>query len=102
MERGALPLSVDKYGSALVLSRKTSVRPLTMAQVIEVLETVQGDIETDRQGIGVCWWEQQRSYGDRLEDCTGFGWVESDLYPELEAWYEAHGRSWREASDKGL
>ena len=91
---------VDEYGSDLVLCRKTSVRPLTMAQVIEVLETVEGDIETNGQGIVVCWWEQQREYGDRLEDCTAFAWVESELYPDLEGWYEAHGRAWREASER--
>jgi hypothetical protein len=89
---------VDEYGSTLVLCRKTSVRPLTMAQVIEVLETVEGDIDTGGQGIVVCWWEQQRSFGDRLEECTGFAWVESELYPDLEAWYDAHARAWREAA----
>jgi hypothetical protein len=88
---------VDEYGTDFHLCRKTSRRPLTLGQVIEVLETAgSADWETDGKGMVVTWWEQQRGYGDTLTDATDFAWVESDLYPDLGPWYLSHAQMWRE------
>lgn len=85
---------VDEYQSTYVLCRKTSRRTLTLGQVIEILETVSGGIETDGAGLVACWWDQQWEYHDDPGACTAFAWVESDLYPELADWYQAQAREW--------
>lgn len=87
---------VDEYGGTYRLCRKTSRRTLSLRQVVEILETVWGDIETGGAGLVACWWDQQWEYGDEPKACTDFAWVESEIYPELAAWYEAHAEAWRE------
>jgi hypothetical protein len=87
---------VDEYESAITLCRKTSLRPLTLRQVIELLDSAGGDVETKGAGLVVAWWNQELDYGQDLQECTDFAWVESEIYGELAAWYEERARLWRE------
>ena len=88
---------VDEYGSTFTLCRKTSRRPLTLAQVIEVLQTASvAEWTTDAPGVVEPWWDQQARHQWDAEDCTDFAWVESDLYPDLETWYEERAEEWRQ------
>lgn len=88
---------VDEYEASFELCRKTSRRPLTLGQVIEILETVEGEVNTEERGIVACWWEQQLQAQHDPADCTAFAWVESELYPDLPAWYAHHAAAWEEA-----
>ncbi len=93
---------VDEYEGYFRLSRGSSLHPLTLGQVVEILETVEGDVETGGRGLVRCWWDQQFDSGYDPAECTGFAWVESDLYPELGAWYGAYAEAWRrEVTDRG-
>ncbi|MHB1191933.1 MAG: hypothetical protein ACYC6F_02715 [Longimicrobiales bacterium] len=88
---------VDEYGSRRQLCRKTSKRTLTLGQVIDMLDTVDGggDLHTCGQGIVECWWYQQWECGDGPEACTDFAWVESEIYPGLADWYRERAVEWR-------
>lgn len=87
---------VDEYGGAYVLPRKTSTRPLTLRQVIHVLENGdQPDWSIRGQGLVATWWDQQWRNGDDPETCTDFAWVESDIYSDLAPWYETAAEAWR-------
>jgi len=88
---------VDEYGSSLQLCRKTSKRTLTLGQIIDMLDTVDGgdDLHTCGQGIVECWWYQEWECGMPVEACTDFAWVESEIYPELAAYYLERAAEWR-------
>ncbi|TVP50432.1 MAG: hypothetical protein EA350_00605 [Gemmatimonadales bacterium] len=97
---------VDEYGTHFALCRKTSTRPLTLGQVVEVLETAVHDPDADPTpgGIVTIWWDQQWEHGYGPGDCTDFAWVESELYPGLAPWYAARAAAWRtlrEVEDPG-
>lgn len=89
---------VDEYGEhegdSYRLCRKTSVRTLTLGQLIEVIETAECDLV---HGVGLVelWWNQQRAYGDDPQKCTDFAWVESEQYPTLSEYYEWRAEAWR-------
>jgi len=88
---------VDEYSSDFILCRKTSRRTLTLRQVIEILQTADGTVETDGVGMVECWWEQQAECWEDLDACTDFASVESEIYPELATWYEQRAEAWRTA-----
>lgn len=88
---------VDEYDTTFRLCRGTSVKPLALRQVIELLETAEGEgLELGAAGLVRGWWNTQRGGGACPEDCTAFAWVESEVYPGLAAWYEEEARVWRE------
>ena len=96
---------VDEYASEFRLCHETSREPLTLGEMIELLETAAGD-GADFGGAGAvtAWWNQQWRFGDDPEACTAFAWVESELYAGLAVWYEARAAAWRvmrEAEDPG-
>lgn len=87
---------VDEYASEITIDRRTSRRPLTLRQVIALLESAGGDLETRGAGLVACWWNQQWEYYDDPEACVAFAWVESEIYPQLPAWYAAQAEEWCE------
>jgi hypothetical protein len=88
---------VDEYGTDFDLCRKTSSRPLTLGQVVELLETAvyDPDAGSSTDGSVTIWWDQQWEFGDAPQSCTDFAWVESELYPGLATWYAARAAAWR-------
>ena len=97
---------VDEYpddGTIYRLRRKSSRRPLTLEQVIEMFETVERlfDGETDVGGSPARIREHYLSYEESsataLEGVRDFTHVSSLFYPELEAWYEAEAEEWYRA-----
>ena len=87
---------VDEHEGVYTLCRKSSKRTLTLGQVIEIIETVTGGVDTGGLGLVECWWDQQLEYGYDPEDCVAWASVESELYPELPAWYEQRAGLWKE------
>lgn len=87
---------VDEYASAFELPRRTSRRTLTLDQVIEILEMGYSPEWTSHEsGLVQLWWEQQRENGYDLDKCVAFAWIESEIYPELPAWYEERASAWK-------
>lgn len=92
---------VDEYATKFRTVPHTSRRPLTMGQLVRLIDTADGEglMPTD-QFFVESWWHQQLKCGDSLEKCTSFAWVESDLYPQLGPYYEERARQWRIARRK--
>ena len=65
-----------------------------MRQVIEIIETVHGGVDTGGAGLVECWWNQHSENGDDPEDCVAFASVESEIYAGLATWYEQRARGW--------
>jgi hypothetical protein len=91
---------VDEYQSDITICRKTSRRTLMLREVIEVLDSAGGDLDTQGAGIVVAWWNQQWEYGDHPQACTDFASVESEIYAELPAWYDQQAAQWRAAHQR--
>lgn len=46
---------VDEYNGDFSLMPATSREPLTLRRLIRLLDTVEGDIETNGAGLVLCW-----------------------------------------------
>lgn len=109
--RGILYRMVDEYlddGTTYRLCRKSSRLPLTLAQVIEIIETAK-QLFNGEPGRGGSPDQIKESYLCSLETSLAnlemvhdFTHVSSLFYPELEAWYEAESEEWYQAKLKEL
>ena len=90
---------VDEYESEFDIRRKSSIRPLTLGQLIDLIQTgSQPDYIYNGNGLIEGYWNGELQDGagpGALEECVRFAHVESDHYPELATWYEERGRQWR-------
>ena len=75
------------------LIQKTSIRPLTMRQLIALIDNAQ-----EEGGLSSC----ARHYNFECEGCAeelyDFATITSDFYPALEAWYDLSNQEWLEAN----
>ena len=80
------------------LSRKSSVRPLTLGQLIDLMQTskcIEEAEEYSRHGvIENTWAIGYEGYYPDLERAVSWPSIHSSHYPELAAWYEERGRQW--------
>lgn len=82
---------VDEYQSEWRLERKSSVRPLTMRQLIHLIDTATfDDNEWDDLTIAI----REFNDFDDFEAGADFVVVSSEIYPQLEAYYTRKGSSW--------
>lgn len=85
---------VDEYDSLYDLTRQSSVRPLTLAQLIHLIDTADAG-ETNEAGDPYL----ENIIRDQLDDggaesAAGFVGVESTVYPELGEYYDARLLAW--------
>ena len=88
---------VDEHEMTYNLSRKSSNKPLTLGQLIDLLwKSYCEGWDYNPYGMVEGFWEDQRVYGCPafLEDCVNFAYVESDFYPRLSDWYDQRGKEW--------
>ena len=83
----------DEYDSQFSLPRHSSVRPLTLGQLIELIDgsTCSSDDRDPNLDFVANIWR----FTDPI-DCPGFVTVESDFYPQLNGWYLAKEERWIE------
>jgi hypothetical protein len=87
---------VDEYSTEFFLTQGASEQPLTLAELVGLLDTAVGqDLQEGGHRFVEGWWWQQWEYGYPPEECTAFAWVESEQYPELGAYYQERARQWR-------
>jgi hypothetical protein len=84
----------DEYETDFSVHPEKSIQPLTLEELLGLIDSADSTIET-RGSFVETWWWQQWEFGDPAEECTDFAWVESDQYPELSALYEERARQWR-------
>jgi hypothetical protein len=84
---------VDEYATDWHLTRETSLRPLSMGELVELIDRAtfsgnQWDDLTDALRDGACGDD-----GDPA-DAIDFVSVKSELYPQLERYYAAKAAAW--------
>ena len=86
---------VDEYESTFDISRKSSNKPLTLGQLIDLLQGSSCPDWTYPCGMVEGFWEAEREHGmESLEDNVNFASIESDFYPKLAGWYDQRGEEW--------
>ena len=92
-KRGYRYRMVDEYDSTFDIRPRTSRRPLTMRRLIALIDGAESDeLEMDGDLIHTL-----QTGAEGLPDAAGFVTVESDVYPQLGAWY-----AWREEEELAL
>ena len=72
--------------------RKSSMKPLTLGQLIDLIQAFDQDEYGNDLLKGL--WNSRRQEGCGLEESVDFAHVESNHYSELFAWCQEHGRQW--------
>lgn len=92
---------VDEYSNKFILTKKTSTRPLSMGEIVQILDTCKEilyDTGEEMEYVGlikpVIEYMKQDGFGK--EECIDFVKVESTFYPELFAYYEQQKEIWFE------
>jgi hypothetical protein len=80
---------VDEYEGRWVLPRESSAEPLTLGELIALIDDARVD---DVDGTSLT--DALRDGCDDAESGRDFVRVSSELYPELEAWYEERAAEW--------
>ena len=101
---------VDEYESTFALKRQTSTRPLSLRELIHLIDTATSEMmaaEHERMPEGIIWW-QVHEYGEDADAAAGFLRITSTVYPQLETYYRKRLRAWvegevaaRAAEDEG-
>lgn len=89
---------VDEYSNKFKISPKTSTRPITMREVIQIIDQCfifdENDDELEFQGLVEPQIIHLKDYGYSKEETLDFVTVESQFYPELHDYYEYQKSLW--------
>ena len=85
--------AVDEYDSSWTLTRRSSVLPLTMGQLIGLID--QATCSSDDRDESLDFVANIWRFTDPI-DSPGFVTVESDFYPQLSSWYSDKEERWIE------
>jgi len=90
---------VDEYESPFRCKPETSEKPLTMSELISLIDSVEGHSAGfgDACGLTDFYRDYNYDFGKSLQHLNAlvhFVRVYSMYYPELESWYEAEAREW--------
>lgn len=80
---------VDEYDGGWALPRESSAEPLSMAELVELIDGARTD-----GARGESLTDSLRDACGNAESGKDFVRVSSELYPELEAWYEERAGEW--------
>jgi len=92
----------DEYETEFDLAFSSSEQPLSLAELVQLIDGSGNPEEQEAGGLLICHWENMISWGESLEKAIGFAWVESAWYPELAAYYEQVATDWCEQKQKEL
>lgn len=90
----------DEYwdsGSDYRIRRKSSSRPLTMGELINLMDTAEWgerDQCADGKGLVLPWWEQAWESQPDVDYVRQYVAVQSYFYPQLKDWYLAEFENW--------
>lgn len=91
---------VDEYDGSWSCQPRTSKRPLTLRQIIDLIDTAEcHDMSELPGGVGGSLTNELRdgaAYASGVEAGAEFVDVSSDFYPELTVYYEAEAKKWFE------
>ena len=75
------------------LIQKTSIRPLTIRQLIALIDNAQ-----ENGGLSSCARQYNHECSEDAEGLYDFATITSDFYPALQAWYDQSNLEWLEAN----
>ncbi len=91
---------VDEYEGESVYhcEPEESARPLTMRELVELIDTARGEGMYPDYGTGLTtvWRNFNLEGGSSAEEMARFVTVSSELYPDLQRYYEAEAAEWLE------
>ena len=90
----------DEYETEYELAFSESELPLTLSQLIELIDGSKHPEEQEPGGLLVCHWENMLEWDNSLDAAVDFASIESAWYPELAAYYEQVAADWCEAKRK--
>lgn len=90
---------VDEYRTDLQLGRKSSKAPLTMRQLIRLIESSSYDCYSN---IPIGIREANLEFGGDLDELEGFITVSSLFYPDLEWYYNQLAHEWAEGKRREM
>jgi hypothetical protein len=89
---------VDEYEGESVYrcTPEQSTRPLTMRELVELMDSARGEGMYPDYGTGLTsvWRDFHANNGSDLEEMVGFVSVSSEFYPELHRYYEEEAAMW--------
>jgi len=89
---------VDEYESAYQLRPASSRQLLSLRQLIGLLESAEGGL-ADTEGLGMVrfWVKRELDDEQEFDDAVSFVSVSSEVYLELEAYYDTYVAEWAAA-----
>jgi hypothetical protein len=85
---------VDEYSTAFILSTKESDQPLSLAELINLLESTNHPDEAYRNGMIQCHWNFLYERDTPINEAVDFVSLESPFYGELSDYYREIANSW--------
>ena len=86
----------DEYDTEFELAVTESERPLTLGELIQLIDGSGHREQEQPGGLLVCHWENMVEWGESLEAAVNFAWIQSAWYPELDLYYEQVASNWQE------
>ena len=85
----------DEYDTEFELAIAESEQPLTLGELIALIDGSKHPEEEQAGGLLVCHWENMISWGESADAAVDFAWIQSAWYPQLAAHYELVASDWR-------
>jgi hypothetical protein len=83
----------DEYGTNFRFYPNHSAQPLSLGELIAMIDHATGHLGGNRQGLTSAYRDYNLD-GSDAEDLVDFVTVTSDFYPALQAYYEDQARAW--------
>jgi hypothetical protein len=91
---------LDEYESEFELAFTESKQPLTLGELIQLIDGSRHCEDEQPGGLLVCHWENMVEWDESLDDAIAFAWIQSSWYPELSTYYAQVASDWCEAKRK--
>ena len=86
---------VDEYATKFTPPIHWSKRPLTLGQLIELIDETVDEAVDYAHGLVWTFWLRQLEYTDDIRQAIGFVDVESAFYPQLADYYRQEAAAWQ-------
>jgi hypothetical protein len=92
----------DEYDTEFDLAFTNSEQPLSLGELIQLIDGSGLPEEQAAGGLLICHWENMISWNYGPEKAVAFAWIQSAWYPELAAYYERVAKDWCEQKRQEL
>jgi hypothetical protein len=86
----------DEYESEVELAFAESKQPLTLGELIQLIDGSRHREQEQPGGLLVCHWENMVEWDYSLDEAIEFASIESAWYPQLDSYYAEVASDWKE------